>query len=271
MMASKLSKATRTKDETVEATSGGDTLKMGINETIEATTSEAQYGKRVSFARRHEIRRFTPGVRYGFTEISEHDGDLVYKGFPNITKFEIMRAGWEENPTRKLMPFDTVIEVSQADVEALRGTLMTCSDIARIVAAKLGNADMEDQDPTKANCDVSPDTWFAVSEHDIMNFRRYENISSVIEFWRNELDNIHQGAMPFFEVAASQMMERNRLITEQGSHVVYFKQARNIGTEFMYIAKIEFDEVIRPIAEVETDEVTQRTGKKVDRRGRGVY
>jgi hypothetical protein len=221
---------------------------MEISQSSVVEIGHAPLGKRVSFARKEERRLFTRSK-------SEHDGDLIYRGFPHITNFEIMRAGWEEKPTRKLGQFEAVIDLSKSEIEAFSGTLMTCGDIARIVEAKLANADKEDHDPNKANYSVNPDTWYSVSEHDIKNFRRYNNISSSIEFWRNELDNVHKGELTAYEVAVCQMAERNRLITEKGSNIVYFKQARNVDADFMYIAKIAFDEVIRHLDDVDTEEV----------------
>lgn len=264
----KLSKAAKTVDEPVGAVEGVKPGKTGINETmVSAAINDAKTGKHVWFARKEkEVRRFTPTK-------DEHHGDLIYNGFPIITKFDIMRAGWEEKPARKLTHFESVIELSELEIEALNssassGKLMTCSDIGRIVETRI-NVDKENQDADKAqdldkeSYSVTPDTWFAVWEHE-KTFRapthlRYENISGAIEFWRNELDNIHSGEMPFQDNTAFQMMERNKLSTEKGSKVVYFKQFRNAKADYMHVAKVEFEEVIRKSDEVETEEVVRRS------------
>lgn len=243
-------------DEKAGAVEGVYPCNTAINETMVAEINDAQTGKRVWFAKKErEVRRFTPTK-------DEHHGDLIYRGLPVITKLDIMRAGWDEKPVRKLTHFDSVIELSDLEIEALNknassGELLTCSDIGRVVENKiiLINSDKEDQDPDKEDYSVTPDAWFAVWQDEKIRWPsekwRYENISGAIEFWRNEFDNVHSGQMPFHEDRAFQMAERNQLITEKGSKVVYFKQSRNATAEHMYVAKVEFDEVIRKSGEME--------------------
>lgn len=243
-------------DEEVEALEGEYPCKTTVNETLVAEINDAQTGTRVRFARKErEVRRFTRTK-------DEHHGDLIYKGLPVITSFGIMRAGWEEKPVRKLTCFDSVIELSELEIEALNtsassGELLTCSDVGRVVESKLMliNADKEEQGPDKEDYSVSPDAWFSVWQDEKIRWPsekwRYENISGAIDFWKDELDNVHSGQMPFHEDRAFQMAERNNLITEKGSKVVYFKQSRNANAEHMYVARVEFDEVIRKPCDVE--------------------
>jgi hypothetical protein len=248
------------------------TSSVRLSAAAEETT---KVRKSVTFGNRYVKLRQSIDIpnRDQLRESKEREYDLIGNSFPTTTKFDILRAEWEYGEpdkdgfrgTKRIRPYEVYLELDEEEIKRLNddagnGEINTCSDIGKLVEGYVGHQELQQE------LSLQSDKWYSVSEQEMQSksagdhryFARFENIATVLDFWRNVIDDplhLYKG-MPPATHRPDLMNERNKFITEKGSKVVHFKQsyvepkdrkfADGSENKFIYMARIEFEEVIRP-------------------------